>query len=148
MCSVFLISLSLFAQFIFQASLEIKRIFVRYVSHEIRTPLSTTLMGLNLLENELKQGNIDCGSLMEMISDATGSCGIAIEILNDLLLYEKIDGGLLTLEKAPVNVWKFVNDVLKVFLIQVSWLYIMVSFCYGLPFILFCFDGCFAGKKL
>jgi signal transduction histidine kinase len=102
-----------------QASLEIKRLFVRYVSHEIRTPLNTTLLGLNLLETDIKEGVTDTAVLTELISDATSSCTIAIGILNDLLMYEKIDGGLLTLERAETPVWEFVEGVLKVFLIQV-----------------------------
>jgi signal transduction histidine kinase len=104
---------------VLQASLEIKRLFVRYVSHEIRTPLNTTLLGLNLLENDLKDGVDDRAVLGELVSDATSSCTIAIGILNDLLMYEKIDGGLLTLERAETPVWAFVEGVLKVFLIQV-----------------------------
>ena len=93
--------------------------FVRYVSHEIRTPLNTTLLGLNLLENDLKEGETDTAVLSELISDATSSCTIAIGILNDLLMYEKIDGGLLTLERAETPVWEFVEGVMKAFLIQV-----------------------------
>lgn len=93
---------------------------MRNVSHEIRTPLNTTLLGLNLLETEVKEGVLDPSVLADLIGDATGSCSIAINILNDLLNYEKIDGGLLTLERAEMPVWGFVEGVLKVFLIQVS----------------------------
>ena len=100
--------------------MEIKRLFVRYVSHEIRTPMNTTLLGLNLLQTDLKEGVLDPTVLSEVVSDSTGSCTIAIGILNDLLLYEKIDGGLLTLEKEEMSMWSFVEDTLKVFLIQVS----------------------------
>jgi signal transduction histidine kinase len=95
------------------------------VSHEIRTPLNTTLLGLNLLENDIKDGVMDTAVLTDLISDATSSCTIAIGILNDLLMYEKIDGGLLTLERAETPVWEFVEGVLKVFLIQVR----VVRFC-------------------
>mgnify|MGYP005998402307 CR=1 FL=1 len=103
-----------------KASLEIKRVFVRYVSHEIRTPLNTTQLGLDLLGNEVKEGVTDPAVLTDLISDATSSCAIAITILNDLLMYEKIDGGLLTLERSEMPVWSFVESVMKVFLIQVS----------------------------
>ena len=94
--------------------------FVRYVSHEIRTPLNTTLLGLNLLGSEVTAGDVEPAVLSDLIQDATGSCMIAIDILNDLLMYEKIDGGLLDLERAETKVWPFVEDVLKVFLIQVN----------------------------
>jgi len=103
-----------------QTSLEIKRLFVRYVSHEIRTPPNTTLLGLNLLQEELQAGILDATALGEVVQDSTGSCTIAIGILNDLLLYEKIDGGLLTLEREEMSLWAFVEDTLRVFLIQVG----------------------------
>jgi len=82
--------------------------------------MNTTLLGLNLLQTDLKEGLLDPNMLSEVVSDSTGSCTIAINILNDLLLYEKIDGGLLTLEKEEMSMWGFVEETLKVFLIQVS----------------------------
>ena len=39
-------------------SLEMKRLFVRYVSHEIRTPLSTCAIGLELIKS-LRSAGID-----------------------------------------------------------------------------------------
>ena len=88
-------------------SLDLKRLFVRYVSHEVRTPLSTVSVGLGLiqslrdtvprsdrgeeLDRALKQ-------IFDIVDDAKESVDIAVETLNDLLLYEKIEGGLLQLE--------------------------------------------------
>lgn len=157
---------SLFVSLIFrQQQLETKRAFVRYVSHEIRTPLSSTLIGLELLEKDVKlfhshqildkhmydpkihstdtarttgiksnptistsssskskkrKGTVSEESLLDLIHDTSQSCNIAIEILNDLLLYEKIDGGLLALDSHEVLLWPFVLDVLKLFDVQVN----------------------------
>lgn len=99
-----------------------KSVFVRHVSHEIRTPLNTTILGLKLLENELNcadKEERDETYLVDLIADVNSSCVIACDILNDLLLYEKIDGGLVSLEASEHNAWDFVVDVLKVFRIQV-----------------------------
>ena len=108
---------------------------MRYVSHEIRTPMNTTLIGLELLKKEVKLfcrasearkcehlegvSNEAEESLLELIHDTSQSCDIAIEILNDLLLYEKIDGGLLVLEEKEILLWPFILDVLKLFDVQV-----------------------------
>jgi signal transduction histidine kinase len=144
--------------------LERKRLFVRHVSHEIRTPLNTTLLGLELLQQELTQlstpllGQTVClefgesspqssygtppigrthslahqrsvkDSLQELVTDIHVSSSIAIDILNDLLLYEKIDGNLLSLDLSPVPLWSFVEEVLKVFRIQARSL--MIDFEY------------------
>jgi len=102
-----------------------KRTFVRYVSHEIRTPMNSAWLGLQLLAKEAKKlqqqhEEVEMSSFLDLIQDTSHACNIAIDILNDLLLYEKIDGGLMTLETAVVNVQVFVEDVVKSFVLQVS----------------------------
>ena len=102
-----------------------KRTFVRYVSHEIRTPLNSVWLGLQLLAKEAKKQqqqykDVEMSSLLDLIQDTSHACSIAIDILNDLLLSEKIDDGLMTLETAVVNVQVFVEDVVKSFVLQVS----------------------------
>ena len=97
-----------------------KRTFVRYVSHEIRTPLNSASLGLQLLAKEANKKHIQTTNFLELIEDTSHACNIAIDILNDLLLYEKIDGGLMTLETAVVNVQVFVEDEVKSFVLQVS----------------------------
>ncbi|KAJ1390921.1 hypothetical protein B484DRAFT_287308, partial [Ochromonadaceae sp. CCMP2298] len=76
-----------------QASLDIKRLFVRYVSHDIRTPLNTTLSRLLLLKEQLYSAKPSMDALRELLQDAHGACSISMDILNDLLMYENLDGG-------------------------------------------------------
>lgn len=106
--------------------------------------MNTTLIGLQLLEKEVKRlfsnqlqpitpvtatqnslpssnnnNIITEDSLVELIHDTTQSCNVSIEILSDLLLYEKIDGGLLVLDSSEVLLWPFVLGVIKLFDVQV-----------------------------
>ncbi len=117
--------------------METKRSFVRYVSHEIRSPLNAATLGLQLMDKELhKQMNklscaaeevaASCTQLLELVADTSQACNIATDILNDLLLYEKIDGGLLVLEAQEVNLWPYVEEVLKIFTVQV-WNVLLLS---------------------
>lgn len=92
-------------------SLKTKRCFVRYVSHEIRSPLNITLLGLQYLENELK--SIAKPGLMEIFDDVKSSCSIAVKILNELLLYEKIESGILALNRVEMPASIFVDQSLK-----------------------------------
>lgn len=124
-----------------QEALETKRSFVRYVSHEIRTPLNAATLGLQLLDKELHKHIIRAQEeenqkqligtkgtqestlykqLLELVADTSQACTIAVDILNDLLMYEKIDGGLLVLEAQEVNLWPYVEEVMKIFSVQVS----------------------------
>lgn len=102
-----------------------KRVFVRYVSHEIRTPLNITILGLKYLEDIMTPSNtsqqqqqLTTAAAMEVLDDVKGSCTIAVEILNDLLLYEKLDDGFLTLAKTKSRLKKFIDEASRIFKIQ------------------------------
>jgi signal transduction histidine kinase len=100
--------------------LKTKRIFVRYVSHEIRTPLNTTILGLKCLESDVKQYLTEdqWNSIEDIFEDVKDACGTAVDILNDLLLYEKLDAGIFNLALTPVSLSKFVNESVKIFRAQ------------------------------
>lgn len=74
------------------------------MSHEIRTPLSTVTMGIQLLKRSLNTGggNVDINALNDIVSDLEGSCETAIEILNELLDYEKLEAGIMTIDKTRI----------------------------------------------
>ena len=93
--------------------------FVRYVSHEIRTPLNTVFLGLKLLKRDL----ITIGSdeeTVRIITDIQSSCETAIETLNGLLDYEKLESGIMKLEKTQMSPWPLIRDSVTPFMIQVS----------------------------
>lgn len=112
------------------------------MSHEIRTPLNTVFLGLKLLKEDLYKnstsnnnrkstcittGNSTTSSLMlpnaevlETIADIENSCETALNILNDLLSYEKLEAGLLKLEKTKIAAWQFVKESVRPFFIQVK----------------------------
>ena len=95
--------------------LEMKSLFVRSVSHEIRTPLNIVFAALLWLELETSQMNTEFQETIAMTKDA---CTSAVDILNDMLAYEKIDGNILTLEMGSVIVIQLINEVVKPFYVQ------------------------------
>ncbi len=108
-----------------------KRSFVRYVSHEIRTPLNAATLGLQLLEKEVRKQiakfpkDLRGNQIMELVGDTGQAITIAIDTLNDLLLYEKIDGGLLALDAQEVVLWPYIEEVLKIFKVQVCYVLLL-----------------------
>ena len=97
--------------------LESKKQFVRYISHEIRTPLNTVFMGIQLASKQLTQNNVeDVGSILH---DVEESCVTAVDILNDILLYDKIEDGRMTLERVLISAHKLVKNVADRFIVQV-----------------------------
>ena len=93
-------------------SLETKRTFVRHVSHEIRTPLNVVMSGLDLLHTQSTNLSEDAA---DIVADMRSACMVAINILNDLLTYEKLDSNLLALEKSHCDCIELMRRVYKMF---------------------------------
>ena len=123
--------------------LKVRLNLIRYASHEIRTPLNTAVIGLNHINREIKKiiSSIndsthqnaessskdtvsmttfdylifDLENLMATTKLVIGSCNTATETLNDLLTFDKISEGKLTVDLKIVNPTEFVNDVFESF---------------------------------
>ncbi len=108
--------------------LQAKRQFVRFVSHEVRTPLNTVCMGLTLLQHDfasalgLRRSNGESGPIRKIAADhdkmdteklqewillstqVYQNAENAVHVLSDLLNYDKIQMGTLTLELSLVSI--------------------------------------------
>ncbi len=123
--------------------LEAKRRFVRFVSHEVRTPLNTVCMGLTLLENDLA-GALDGSELskslkskaqkdsrvnddelvvkkesvedwLSLSTQVFQNADAAVGVLSDLLNYDKIQMGTLSLELSLINLWSTLEKTVQEF---------------------------------
>lgn len=72
-------------------------------------------MGLQLLQEEE-----DPISAKSILSDSTDACSTAISILNDLLLYDKIEEGHLVLELQTISVRPFLLKCIRMFQLQAT----------------------------
>ena len=127
------------------AVLDTKRRFVRFISHEIRTPLNAVNMGLALIVQELKsllaavQGAASgaagvisntaqaavlvsvitsLSGWLELSHEMKGNSESAVDVLNDLLNYDKIEMGTLRLEFSAVNITHVVQKCTAAFQMQ------------------------------
>ena len=92
------------------ALLESKRSYVRYISHELRTPLNTAFLGLKLLSKDLKASRSPRDKeRYDTLCDVNMSCTAAVDILNNLLCYEKLESGILELHKENIAVGPFLQ---------------------------------------
>ena len=91
---------------------------MRYISHEMRTPLNVACLGIKILRDELER--LGLRSLLETAIDTEKSCKTAVDILNDMLLFDKIVSGLMTLEKRRFDPLDLITKVMGPFYIQVS----------------------------
>lgn len=89
---------------------------MRYILHEVRSPLSTAVLGLQCL---LSDSGEEPSELYDFIQDCHGSCNVAMNILSDLLLYDKLENDMITLDLAPLNAKQFIIDCIRPFRVQV-----------------------------
>ena len=101
--------------------------FVRYVSHEIRTPLNTAFLGLTYLKECMNEQKLPTSfqelhdrDMLAAVDDIQSSCEVAVNILNDLLTYEKLEGGILQTQMKRIDAWQLVKDAVNQFKLQVS----------------------------
>ena len=74
-------------------------------------------LGLELLQTHIEKDNGDAESI-DILRSLRESCSTAVEILNELLQYEKIEAGLMTLEREFVYPLPFIAKACAPFLIQ------------------------------
>ena len=94
---------------------------MRYISHELRTPLNTVFLGLKLLHEEMKARRNNKESLTT-IEDIQQSVQVALGILNELLLFDKVESGILHLDKERIySFFEYIHDVISPFRVQVDY---------------------------
>ena len=98
--------------------LDMRRNFVRFISHEVRTPLNSLSMGLKLMKKGIENGE-SREEILNTLEEVREACEIAVETLNEILSYDKIESGLMVLEKTPVNADAFLKGTTHLFLMQV-----------------------------
>ena len=97
-----------------------KRTLIRFVSHEVRTPLNTIALAGDLLQEKFLRGLHGQDSL-HIVSDIREACQGMLRILDDMLVYDKIEGGMLQLqlERKPINLVTFIESIINSFRDQV-----------------------------
>ena len=74
---------------------------------------------MKLLTSDLKlSSNAQDVDRYDTLCDVNASCTAAVDILNDLLCYEKLDSGILELHKENISVLEFLRDRVGMFSLQ------------------------------
>ena len=95
------------------------RTFVRDISHELRTPLNIACIGLDIISEACKdKSKFQSNKNQQFITDIRESLQEAIQILNELLMYDKIESGVLELDINPFNAIELLQSI-EIFEVQV-----------------------------
>jgi len=112
--------------------MKVQKKFVRYISHELRTPLNAVRMGLQFLIAELPKF-IQNHELMDSLETTELASLSAINILNDLLTFDKIEEGNLTLDRQMVSARDLISSATAIFHAQVRrWTHSLSYFHFSL----------------
>jgi signal transduction histidine kinase len=101
-----------------QNELAKKKTFVKYISHEIRTPLNIISLGIKYIVDHIEALNKD--ELREAMMDIQESSDVAICTLNNILTFETLDTGELTLIIKETCPTQFIRSTVKMFKLQAS----------------------------
>jgi len=102
-----------------QNNIKVKKKFVRYISHEIRTPLNAVRMGLQYLSVELPKITQD-DDILDSVETSELASVAAINILNDLLTFDKIEEGNLKLDCHLASAKDLIQSSIAIFRAPVS----------------------------
>jgi signal transduction histidine kinase len=101
-----------------EMALEAKRSMVRHIGHEIRTPLNIIGVGTDVLSKELKRlGPVVPSVVLEVVEGMKEASGTALEVVNELLMFEKLAAGMTTIETVPTRIVRFIDKAMKQHLI-------------------------------
>ena len=87
----------------------------------MRTPLNTVFLGLNLSLDHIPHNTTDPSELerRQTLTETVSACSAELDILNELLLYDKLESGVLVLNKEHVCISDIIYDSIKMFNVQV-----------------------------
>jgi signal transduction histidine kinase len=98
---------------------------VQFISSQVRTPLNTVFTGLKLSIKQFSS-EFDTGSHSDRVdnekwhtlAEIYAACESALTILNELLLYDKLETGLLEVDKTYVAIQDLINDSIEMFAVH------------------------------
>jgi len=99
--------------------MKVKKKFIRYISHEIRTPLNAVSLGLKYLNDVLPKYILD-PDILDSVVTSQSACSVSVNILTDLLTFDKIEDGELKLDRQEVSIADLVLSSTAIFQAQVE----------------------------
>ena len=87
---------------------------VRHIAHEIRTPLNVVGVGVDILRKELAPHAASLpDEVMDIVRGIEDASDASLEVINELLKFEKLAAGLMTLECVPTFILSFLEQTMK-----------------------------------
>ncbi len=100
--------------------IDTKQAYVRFISHELRTPLNIVYLGLKLSTSQIPVDTTDPieKERLQTLEEIDCATGAALDILNELLLYDKLQKGMLELNRQSVYIKETLASCIKMFAVH------------------------------
>ncbi|MCR5156539.1 MAG: amino acid permease [Butyrivibrio sp.] len=93
-----------------------KTVFLSNMSHDIRTPMNAIIGYINLA----KEDNVSHEELKDYLGKIESSSHHLLALINDVLEMSRIESGKIELEKTPLNLKTFFDEISDLFATQMS----------------------------
>jgi signal transduction histidine kinase len=84
----------------------------------MRTPLNTAFMTIDVMKAELLQQHIQEGTI-RLLADVKRSCRSAIDVLDELLDFERLEAGVMLLDRVMMTAFDLVKEAVRCVELQV-----------------------------
>ena len=97
-----------------------KKAYQRYYSHELRNPMTVAEVGVEYCMKKIPEHTTDIKmkEMRDTLAEVKVACEDSLIILDDFLLYDKIESSQLVVQKETINVINFISDYLAMYKIQ------------------------------
>jgi signal transduction histidine kinase len=96
-----------------------KTAIIRYMSHELLTPLNSAVLGVKLIINMLMDSDDPTDQeVFDNATDVTKALAHAVQLVDSLTLYDKIESGIMVLQKENVNLFELLEETVLPFVIK------------------------------
>ena len=99
---------------------DIQKLFAKYIADEIRIPLQLSITRLLAVRDTISEQSVESEDTRESLQDVIHSSELAVDVLNEMLLYDRLQSGSVSLEKEDIRIWDFLKEAMKPFLLPVS----------------------------
>ena len=72
-------------------------------------------VGINMGIEQITSKTLNVEDHLDTLEEVDEACEVALEVLNDLLMYDKLENGRAKLKKEEVNTLDFISNNLKTF---------------------------------
>ena len=97
------------------------------MTNEMLAPIKSVLSGLKVLSREVDAH--DTTAMKRSVKDITISTNMALNVLRDMLMYDRIKGDMMKLHLQFTPPWPLIGSVVAALLIQVNFSYFSYFMC-------------------